>query len=96
MFPNFEAYQDVNKAYCDFLEILMSVIDRIAPLKVIRTKNNTQEWFDGEVLEQICIRDKLYKKYKISNDMLTNIITRRPGTLFIVLFAKEKLNGRST
>ena len=29
-------------------------------------KNNSQDWFDGEVAEKIAIRDKLFKKFKKS------------------------------
>ena len=39
----------------------MSVIDYIAPLKEIRGKNRTEEWFDGEIAESITIRGKLFK-----------------------------------
>ena len=45
----------------------MSVIDiKLAPFKTKRVKVNSQEWFDGEVLESIAIRDKLFKKFKRS------------------------------
>ena len=44
----------------------MSVIDKLAPFKTKRVKGNSQEWFDGEVLETIALRDKLFKKFKRS------------------------------
>ena len=44
----------------------MSVIDKLAPFKTKRVKGNSQEWFDGEVLESIALRDKLFKKFKHS------------------------------
>ena len=44
----------------------MSVIDKLAPFKTKRVKGNSQEWFDGEVLESIALRDKLFKKFKRS------------------------------
>ena len=44
----------------------MSVIDKLAPSKTKRIKGNSQEWFDGEVLESIALRDKLFKKFKRS------------------------------
>ena len=36
----------------------------MAPTKTIRIKNNTNEWFDGEIAEKIAARDKTryYKK----------------------------------
>ena len=65
-FPNYEIFSDVDIAYFDFIQRLTSVLDEIAPLKKSRTKNNSQEWFDGEVAEQIVIRDKNFKKFKKS------------------------------
>ena len=42
----------------------MSVIDTLASFKTKRVKGTSQEWFDGEVLESIALRDKLFKKFK--------------------------------
>ena len=42
----------------------MSVIDKLGPFKTKRVKDNSQEWFDGEVPESITLRDKLFKKFK--------------------------------
>ena len=44
----------------------MRVIDKFAPFKTKRVKGNSQNWFDGEVLESIALRDKLFKKFKHS------------------------------
>ena len=55
-----------DKAYENFIQKLMSVIDKLAPFKTKRVKGNSQEWFDGEVLESIALRDKLFKKFKRS------------------------------
>ena len=44
----------------------MTVIDKIAPYKSKRVKGNTQKWFDGEVLEKLNLRNKLFKKFKKS------------------------------
>ena len=44
----------------------MSVIDKLVPFKTKRVKGNSQEQFDGEVLESIALRDKLFKKFKRS------------------------------
>ena len=56
----------MDKAYENFIQKLMSVIDKLAPFKTKRVKGNSQEWFNGEVLESITLRDKLYKKFKRS------------------------------
>ena len=42
----------------------MTVIRNIAPCKTKRVKGNTQNWFDGEVLEKLRSRDKLFKAFK--------------------------------
>ena len=44
----------------------MEVIDQVAPIKSRRIKQNSQEWFDGEVAEKLSVRDKLFKKFKKS------------------------------
>ena len=44
----------------------MRVIDKLASFKTKRVKGNSQDWFDGEVLESIALRDKLFKKFKRS------------------------------
>ena len=50
----------MNKTYENFIQKLMSFIDKLAPFKSKRVKGNSQEWFDGEVLESIALRDKLF------------------------------------
>ena len=44
----------------------MGVIDLVAPIKSRQIKQNSQEWFDGEVVEKISDCDKLFKKFKKS------------------------------
>ena len=44
----------------------MTVTDKIAPYKSKRVKGNTQKWCDGEVLEKLNMRKKLFKKFKKS------------------------------
>ena len=56
----------MNKTYENFIQKLMSVIDKLAPSKTKRVKGNSREWFDGEVIESIALRDKLFQKFKRS------------------------------
>ena len=65
-FPDYENFSNVNKAYEDFIQKLMSIIDKLAPFKTKQVKGNSQEWFDGDVLESIALQDKLFKKFKQS------------------------------
>ena len=42
-FPNYESFSDVNKAYENFIQKLMSVTDKLAPFKTKPIKGNSQE-----------------------------------------------------
>ena len=44
---------------------ITQVINNLAPYNTIRVKNQSNEWFDGEIAEQISNRDKLFKKSKL-------------------------------
>ena len=50
-FPDYNIFCNVNIAYLDLVEKILSVVDKIAPFKDLRIKNNTQDWFDNEVAE---------------------------------------------
>ena len=67
-FPDYSTFQCVNTAYSDFISKLMTVIDKIAPIKEIIVKGNSKPWFDRNISERINIRDKLKKKHKRSGD----------------------------
>ena len=66
-FSNYNIFLNVNVAYSDLLNKISDTIDNVAPIKEIRIKNNTQEWFDNEIAEAIKIREKYFKKFKKSN-----------------------------
>ena len=51
----------------------MSVIDLVVPIKERQVKQNSQEWFDGEIVDEIKNRDKLFKNLKDQNYTLTKI-----------------------
>ena len=44
----------------------MGVINLVALIKSRQIKQNSEEWFDGEVAERISVRDRLFKKFKKS------------------------------
>ena len=58
---------NVNVAYLDLVNMISDTIDNVAPVKEIRIKNNTQDWFNNEVAEAIKTREKYLKKFKKSN-----------------------------
>ena len=66
-FPNYDAFSNVNVAYTDLVKKISNTIDSVAPIKEVRIKNNTQGWFDHEIVDAIKIRDKYFKKFKKSN-----------------------------
>ena len=51
MFPDYSLYTDINEAYSDFITTITKIIDKIAPIREIRIKNNTAKWIDEEILE---------------------------------------------
>ena len=60
-------------AYDDFIAKLTDVIDKVAPIKEVRIKSNTQEWFDDEIHNAIQNRDKrlsIFKRSKLYEDKL--------------------------
>ena len=65
-FPIYQNFNDINEAYNNFIQKIMNVIDKIAPLKERQVKQNSQEWFDGKLADEIKNRDKLFKKFKKS------------------------------
>ena len=71
-FPSYEKFIDVNSAYSDLVKKITQVTNNLAPYKTIRAKNQSNEWFDGELAEQISNRDKLFKKFKKANLTSTN------------------------
>ena len=66
VFPNYKKFSDINSAYCDLVNKITQVINNLTPYKTIRVQNQSNEWFDGELAEQISNRNKLYKKFKKS------------------------------
>ena len=44
----------------------MSVTEKVVPIKEKWVKQNSQEWFDGEISDEIKNRHELYKKFKKS------------------------------
>ena len=65
-FPNYRNYNEINEAYNAFIQKIMSVIDKVAPKKERWVKQNSQEWFDEKIADEIKNRDKLFTKFKKS------------------------------
>ena len=71
-FPDYSNFKDINEAYLDFTGKVASVIDEIAPIKEVRVKSNSQDWFDAEINEEIETQDKLLAKFKKSTSHSDN------------------------
>ena len=89
-FPEYKKLDNVNDAYSNFIQKLMEVIDKEAPVKSKRIKRNSQEWFDSEISEKLIIRDKLFKKYKKTRLYIVKKIYKRPRYSVQNLIAKKK------
>ena len=68
----------------------MSVIDKLAPFRTKRVKGNLQEWFHGEVLESIALRDKLFEKFKCRKLNIDKETYNKFPTNPVGWFCKEK------
>ena len=56
-------FNDINEAYNGFIQKIMNVIDKVAPLKERRVKLSSHEW---EIVDEIKNRNKLFRKLKKS------------------------------
>ena len=65
-FPSYEIFNDIDKAYENFFQKVMAVIDSRAPSENKRIKGTSQDWSDAQIIEKTNERDKLFKKFKKS------------------------------
>ena len=89
-FPNYEKFSDFNSAYSDLLKKITQVINNLAPYKTIRVKNQSSEWIDGELAEQISNRDKLFKKFKKSKLHIDELIQKEAKNTLQRLIKEKK------
>ena len=52
-FPDYSNFKDINEAYSDFTGKVASVIDEIAPIKEVRVKSNSQDWFMLKLMKKL-------------------------------------------
>ena len=55
---------NVNDSWKIFHEMFLQILDRVAPVKNIRLKQWTEQWFTGR---SISVRDKAWKQYREQN-----------------------------
>ena len=68
----------------------MQAVNGIAPHRECRVKGNTEDWFDGEIMERIKNRDKLLKKYKKSKLEVDHQIYREAKLVASALIKSKK------
>ena len=89
-FPDYENFGCVNKAHSDLTSKLFNVVNKVAPIKTIRVKNNTNEWFDGQVAEKIATRDKLFRKFQKSKLSVDEILYKEARNTAQALIKDKK------
>ena len=53
IFPNYERYHDINKAYNNFFQKLIEMVNDIVSFKKTAIiKNTSNEWFDRDISEK--------------------------------------------
>ena len=67
-FPNYENFNSLNDAYSNFMSLFMAAINKVAPLREIRVKNRSHEWFDGEISNAVEARNEKLKTFKRTRD----------------------------
>ena len=90
VFLNYEIFDDVNATFSYLFQKIMTVIDKIASFKTERVKGNTQKWFDGEVLEKLNSRDKLFQKFKKSRLHIDKELLKKAKYMALKLIATKK------
>ena len=65
---------------------ITQVINNLAPYKTIRVKNQSNEWFDGELAD----RDKLFKKFKKSKLHIDELIYKEAKNTVQRLIKEKK------
>lgn len=58
----------VEKAWSVFRSLFLSVIDQLAPMKVVRVKVRTELWVNANILKAIRLRNDSFTKYRETRD----------------------------
>ena len=89
-FPNYEKFIEAYSSCSDLVKKITQVINNLAPYKIVRVKNQSNEWFDGELAEQISNRDKLFKKFKKSKLHIDELIYKEAKNTVQRLIKEKK------
>ena len=95
--------KNVNDSWKIFHEMFLQILDRVAPVKNIRLKQRTEQWFTGDILRSISVRDKAwiqhreqktsdnFTEYKRLRNMTDALIKRLRMTLSKLKLRKTKV-----
>ena len=89
-FPNYEIFDNIDTAYDDFVSKINSILESLAPIKTVRVKGRSSEWFDGEVLEKIKTRNSLFKKFKHSRLCIDEQLYKEARNLVLTTIRNKK------
>ena len=89
-FSNYQNYNEINEAYNDLIQKIMSEIDKVAPTKERQVKQNSQEWFDREIADKIKNCDKLLKFKKSKLHMDKYIYNAARSKVRKMIFSKKR------
>ena len=91
-FLDYHNFENINDTYSNFIQKAMGVIDLVAPIKSRQIKQNSEEWFDGEVAEKISAHDKLFKNFKKSKLHIDKEMYKiaRYGVQKLISYKKKK------
>ena len=89
-FLKYDNFHNSDIAYNDFINRFNCVVNAVAPFKTVRVKSNTTEWFDGEIVDKIYTREKLYKRFKLIKLRVDEEIYREARNVVQNLIRKKK------
>ena len=89
-FPDYNICSYVSIAYLDLVEKIFSVVDKIEPVKDIRIKNNTQDWFDDSAVKAINLREKCLKNFKSTKLHIDQELSKESKYLAMKLIQEKK------
>ena len=91
-----ESLSYVNSTNSDLVNKITQVINNLVPYKTITVKNQPNEWFDGDLAEQIPNRDELFKKFKKASFTSTNVYKVAKNTVQRLIKEEKKAKGKCT
>ena len=89
-FPNYDNFHNPGVAYNNFINRLDCAVNAVARFKAVRVKNNTGEWFDGEIADKIHTRDKPYRRFKLAKLHVDEEIYKEARNVVQNLIRKKK------